>query len=95
MIVLLPGQAPDGRVKVRVRRFLNGNSGESVDLERVERALHRSGCYAPAVDGCADAPIRKATYDWIEYEGERYAVHYDPIGDEYELTLAATKLVSP
>jgi hypothetical protein len=46
------------------------------------------------VNGCADAPIVKTTYDWIEYEGERYAVHYDPIGDEYELTLAATKLVS-
>jgi hypothetical protein len=94
MSELLPGQGRDGRAKVRVRRFLSGNSGESVDLERVERTLHRSSCYAPVVNGCADAPIVKTTYDWIEYEGERYAVHYDPIGDEYELTLAATKLVS-
>lgn len=62
------------RVKVMVRQFKSGNQGQIDEIKTITRELHTSSFYGPIYDGCCSPIVKKQTYQWVSYEGVKYAV---------------------
>jgi len=74
------------RATVIINRFRNGTQGLLDHIEEVEREIHTSSFYGPEMAGCAQMPIRRQHYQWIEYNGKRYHVTVGK-DSKYELDL--------
>jgi hypothetical protein len=76
-----------GKRTIIVCQFETGGQGSNYVRGTVQRTVYETSVFAPTMFSCADLPLVKSTYQYIDWCGQRYPVRALAGSDAFQLRL--------